>query len=52
LEVADVVAARSLLLRAVGGGVWATVDSTRDATTAAETKLRSTMMGAADGIGR
>lgn len=45
-------AAWLLLLMALGGVVWATVDSTRGATSPAETKLRAaiaTIMDAADG---
>jgi hypothetical protein len=49
---AKVVAAGCVLLLGLGGVVWATGDSTRGATSAAETKLRAaiaTIMGAADG---
>ena len=50
--VAEVLAAACLLLMALGGVVWASVDSTPGATSAAERKLRAaiaTIMGAADG---
>jgi hypothetical protein len=49
---AKVLADACLLLMALGGVVWATVDTARGATSAAEKKLRAAIamiMGAADG---